>query len=180
MMKRGGWAGGTVLAAVLGIAPFAAAAGPPVAAAACGEEGTWQGLADNGFSWMNTITRGGDATHGQLDLAWVTIDPTLGGAFATAVQTTPARGVWRKVDARSARWTWMTYGLDAAGAPAYSIRASGTHLLKDCDQLNVAYVLEVFVPSQDMDTDPPVARLQGTAVEKRMALRRASYGPPTR
>jgi hypothetical protein len=180
MTKRLGRAGGTILAVLLGAAPFAAGAGPSAAGALCGEEGTWQGLADNGFSWMNTITRGGDATHGQLDLAWVTIDPTLGGAFATAVQTTPARGVWRKVDPRSARWTWMTYGLDAAGAPVYVIRASGTHRLKDCDQLAIAYVLEVFLPSQDMDTDPSVACLRGTAVEKRMALHRASCGPSTR
>ncbi len=136
----------------------------------CTEPGSWLGVADNGFKWMNIITRGQDATSGQLDLAWVIVDPTLGGAFPNAARVTPARGVWKKTSARDALWTWTSYGLDDGGTPAYVIRASGTHHMADCDHLEISYTLDVFLPSQNMATDAPIASLQGTALETRMLL----------
>ncbi|MEW6337035.1 MAG: hypothetical protein AB1625_06495 [Acidobacteriota bacterium] len=144
----------------------------------CGSEGTWLGLADNGFSWMNTITRGTGISNGQVDLAWVSVDPTLFGAFAAATSITPGRGVWRRVDRRhDIQWTWMAYGKAADGTVLYVARVSGTHAMPDCDHIAIAYVLEVFLPQQNMDTEPPVACLQGTGMETRMPLVQASCGP---
>ncbi len=139
----------------------------------CTEEGSWQGAADNGFKWMNIVTRGPDATTGQIDLAWVIVDPTLGGAFATAARVTPGRGVWKKAGSGNALWTWIAYGIDAAGGPAYAIRASGTHHMPDCEHLEIVYTLEIFLPSQNMATDSPIALLRGTALETRMPLVRS-------
>ncbi len=136
----------------------------------CTEEGAWRGAADNGFTWMNIVTRGADATAGQLDLAWVVIDPTLGGVFAVATRVTPARGVWKKDGNRDARWTWITFGLDTQGTPIYAIRASGTHHMPDCQHLEIAYALEVFLAAQDMASDTPIAVIRGTALETRIPL----------
>lgn len=136
----------------------------------CSSEGTWQGAADNGFTWTNVITRGSDARGGQLDLDWVLMDPTLGGNFATAARATSGRGVWEDDGHQHAAWTWMAHGLDASGGPVYTIRASGTHSMPDCGRLEIEYALEVFLPFQNMATDSPVAVLRGTAVETRMPL----------
>lgn len=144
----------------------------------CGSEGTWLGLADNGFSWMNTITRGTGVSNGHVDLAWVSVDPTLFGAFAAATTITPGRGVWRRVDRRhDIQWTWMAYGKAADGTVLYVARVSGTHAMPDCDHIAIVYVFEVFLPQQDMDTEPPVACMQGTGMETRMPLVQASCGP---
>ena len=140
----------------------------------CTEEGAWQGVADNGFTWMNIITRGDGATVGQLDLAWVVVDPTLGGAFANGARVTNGRGVWKKTGRHITLWTWIAYGLDATGTPAYAIRASGTHRMPECEHLDIAFTLEVFLPSQDMSTDRPIAVLRGTARETRMSLVQSS------
>jgi hypothetical protein len=160
----------TVAAALVSLGASRAPAANAQAQEPCTEEGAWQGAADNGFTWTNVITRGGDATRGQLDLAWVVVDPTLGGAFQNGARVTAARGVWKKVDGRNALWTWVAFGLDASGHPAYAMRASGTHLMTDCRHLDIIYTMAVFLPSQDMSSDTPVAVLHGTARETRMPL----------
>lgn len=148
------------------------------AVAPCGTEGTWLGLADNGFSWMNTITRGTGVSNGQVDLTWVSVDPTLFGAFAAATTITPGRGVWRRADRRhDIQWTWMAYGKAADGTVLYVARVSGTHAMPDCDHIAIAYIFEVFLPQQDMTTEPAVACLQGTGMETRMPLVQAACGP---
>ena len=167
-----------MLAVVFAVAVFSFGAGWAPAAVAqvpgrCAEEGSWQGAADNGFTWMNIITRGDDATGGQIDLAWVIVDPTLGGAFANAARVTPGRGVWEQADGCNARWTWIAYGLDATGMPAYAIKASGTHHMPDRDHLEIAYLLEIFLPSQNMAEDTPIASLRGTGLETRMSPARS-------
>jgi hypothetical protein len=176
MDKRSTWrrrGSALVMAFAVVMVPFAAGWAPVATAQVsrpCTEEGTWHGVADNGFTWMNTITRGVDATRGQLDLAWVTIDPTLGGTFANAARVTPARGVWSKVGRKDALWTWIAYASEANGTPAYAIRSSGRHHMPDCEHLDIEYALEIFLPSQDMATDPPIAVPRGTARETRMPL----------
>ena len=143
----------------------------------CGAEGTWHGVADNGFAWVNTITRGATASCGQVDLMWVGIDPTLGGAFASAARISNGRGVWRKISRQQAQWTWMAFASDAGGALVYIARVVGTHTMPSCDRIDIEYAFEVFLPWQDLAADAPVACLRGTSVETRMRMMHSMCEP---
>jgi len=136
----------------------------------CSNVGTWLGLGDTGFTWMNTITPGANATVGQLDIEWVLIDPTLFGFFPDAVRVTNATGVWEKVNRQTYMVTWMAWGFDVNGFPLYVGRLSGTDTMVGCDELDVGYVLEIFLPGQDMNTEPPIFCANGHATETRMPL----------
>lgn len=160
---------GIVLAALCAAPVFADAPGVG-GSNNCSNVGTWQGLGDTGFTWMNIITPGANATVGQLDLEWVLVDPTLFGFFPEAVRVTNAIGVWEKVNRHTYVVTWVAWGFDMNGVPVYVGRLSGTDTMLDCDHIDVDYVLEVFLPGQDMDTDPPIFCANGHASETRMPL----------
>jgi hypothetical protein len=147
-------------------------AGPGVLAASnsCTVVGTWYGAGDSGITWIGTMTPGGSATVGQLTMEWVLMDATLGGFFPSAVRVTDGMGVWQKGKKQSYAYTWVAYAFDANGALVYSARASGTRTSVNCDLWSVTYVLELWLPNQDMETDPPYFCAPGTATETRMTL----------
>jgi hypothetical protein len=136
----------------------------------CAAPGAYFGDNPFGSSWIVNITRGSSATVGQVYLEWVHFDATLGGAFPSAVRFANAVGVWQKVEGNLYEWTWVSHGFDASGTVLYTLRASGTWWFVDCDHGEEAYVVEVFLPSQDMNTDPPVSCFPGTATETRMQV----------
>jgi hypothetical protein len=136
----------------------------------CPALGAYFGTSAFGNSWIATITRGSSATVGQAYLEWVYFDATLGGAFPSAVRLANSVGVWKKVEGNLVEWTWVSHGFDASGTVLYKLRASGTWWFVDCDHAEEAYVVEVFLASQDMNTDPPVSCFPGTATETRMQV----------
>jgi len=136
----------------------------------CGREGTWFGEGDSGITWMATDTRGANATVGQFDIEWVSIDPTLGNFFPTSVRVTGAKGVWKKVTQRKYKYTWVAYGVAADNSLVVVARASGFAILAGCNRANLTYTLEFFDPAQNIWTDQPGFTATGTAVEKRMPL----------
>lgn len=137
----------------------------------CGIVGTWFGQNDSGFAWMATITPGTNATDGQFTLEWVLIDPTLGGFFPTAVRATGANGVWEKVNQFKYKYTWVAYGLSAAGQIVFVARTSGFETMAECDQLDTTYTMELFAPGQDIWSEPPsFGTFTGTGVHKRMPV----------
>ncbi|HSB07910.1 MAG TPA: hypothetical protein VLM38_00245 [Blastocatellia bacterium] len=141
----------------------------------CSRVGTWHGAGDSGTTWMATDTPGSSATVGQFALEWVSIDPTLGGFFPTVTRATNALGVWQKVNEHTYQYTWIAYGLAADGSTVYVARASGIASMADCDHVNLTYVLELFLPTQDISTEPPeFGSFCGTATETRMALVQAT------
>jgi len=120
----------------------------------CTIVGTWFGV-DGTYTWVNTTTYGSSATVGQLNYEWVKYDPTLGGLFPGTVRWTNSIGVWEKVKRHEYRFTWVCYGLDAAGAITFIGRASGTKSMTNCDHVNIAAVIECWVGEKDINTVPP-------------------------
>jgi len=163
------------LAAALAVVMF----GVPAMAASneCGRVGTWHGMGDTGFTWMAVDSPGQDATNGQITLEWVMIDPTLGGFFTDAVRVTNGLGVWKKVNQHMYQYTWIAYGLAADGSLVFTGRASGTASMVDCDHIDLTYVVEFWLPGDDISTDPPFFCAPGTAQETRMSLVQASCAP---
>ena len=140
----------------------------------CGIVGTWFGAGDSGTTWFSTYTKGSSSTVGQMNLEWILLDPTLGGFFPDAVRTTNGVGVWEKVNNHNYKYTWVAYAFDANGAIVYTTRVSGTESVVDCDHVDITYVLELWLPDQDMNTDPPFFCATGTALQTRMALTQAT------
>jgi hypothetical protein len=165
---------GIILAAFFAVAMLAGSGIVMAASKNCSVLGTWHGVSDTGARWMVTDTRGQSATVGQMVVEWVLWDPTLLGNFPTAVRTTNPMGVWEKVNGNTSKYTWIAYGLDGIGQPLYTIRASGTGSMVNCDETHLTYVTEVFLPLQDISKDTPIATFCGTGIETRMQLVQAT------
>jgi hypothetical protein len=163
--------GGIVLAVVFAVALFAGSGSVKGEGNNCSRVGTWHGVGDSGTTWTAIDTPGSNATVGQFALEWVSIDPTLGGFFPTVTRATNALGVWQKVNEHSYQYTWIAYGLAVDGTTVYVARASGIASIVDCDHANLTYVLELFLPTQDISTEQPAfGSFCGTATETRMTL----------
>jgi len=123
----------------------------------CGVVGTWTHWED--FAWVGVVSPGMNATVGQIDMEWILWDPTIGGAhplLTTAVRTTGPKGVWEKVNEREYKYTWVAYGLNAAGALVYALRAVGVGTIAGCDRFDITGRLQLFAPNQNIWTDEPV------------------------
>lgn len=164
------------LTALLAAAAVFAGSGSVVAASNnCSRVGTWHGVGDSGTTWMATDTPGSSATAGQISLEWVSLDPTFGGFFPTVSRATNAVGVWQKVNEHTYQYTWIAYGLAADGSAVFVARASGIASMADCDDVNLTYALEIFLPTQDILTEPPAfGTYCGTATETRTSLVQAT------
>jgi hypothetical protein len=135
----------------------------------CSIAGAWFGSCSIGPTWVDNFNPGLTATSGQCILEWVLVDPTLGGYFPTAVKGTPGVGVWKwNKDIHNYDFTFVNYGLDAGGQIVWVGRTSGTGELTDCDHVVFDFGLEVWMPGQDMNTDPPVACISGTGSKTRV------------
>lgn len=140
----------------------------------CSGPGAYFGSNPFGNSWIVNITRGSSATVGQVYLEWVHFDATLGGVFPSAVRLANAVGVWEKGEGNLYKWTWVSHGYDASGTILYTLRASGAWSFVDCDHAEEAYVVQLWLASQDMNTDTPIGCFPGTATETRMQVVQAA------
>jgi len=159
------------------VAVFAVAGTAQAAAKECGLVGTWFGEAAPGMKWVGSFTPGTSATTGQLNLTWVTVDPTYGAQFPAHGLTGP-QGVWQKVDQRTYKYTFFAYGTRplATGylppypgtidVPVYALRTSGEATIIDCDQVTLTYKAEFMSP----DLATTYAVFNGTGTENRMQL----------
>lgn len=136
----------------------------------CSIVGTWYGVGDSGTTWTDVATPGVSGTVGQFDMEWIALDATLGGYFPDAVRATRAGGVWRQLNVRTFQYTWIAYGLAADGSLVYTVRVNGTKAREGCNSLSLTYVLELWLPNQDVSTDPPFFCMPGTATETRMKV----------
>jgi hypothetical protein len=134
----------------------------------CTVVGTWIHSHEQN-SWLGVVTPGVNATGGQLALDWVVFDPTLEGRFP-AVRTTGPKGVWEKVNQREYKYTWVAYGLSAAGLPVYVLRASGIGTLAGCDRFDIGGWLELFVSPFDIWNGTPLLRMPLDEFAMRMPL----------
>jgi len=174
MDKRQVLRSGIVLAAIFAVAVFAGSGSVTAQSKNCSQAGTWHGVSNSGGTWMEAVTQGQSATVGQMQVEWVLWDPTLSGYFGDAIRTTNPMGVWEKVNEKTAKWTWIAYGIGANGSVVYVARASGVSTMTDCDTKLFTYVMEIFLPQQDISTDTPIAKLCGSGTETRMQLVQAT------
>ncbi len=143
----------------------------PELRASCGLHGSWLSEVDIGARFLVTYGRGGIAVEGPMTIAWIAGDPTLFGAFPTAVALTGAAGSWRKGPGRDGyRYTWIGYGVDGAGIPVYAWKGSGTGTLQGCDLIVFDYVVEIFPWPLDPLDDDPVACIAGVGSKRRVAV----------
>jgi hypothetical protein len=118
---------------------------PAVNAASCDTQGTWIGELEGGGKFLETI-HGQSKSKGTLDLEWFEYPPDFFGTFPTAVEFSQAKGVWKKVSARTYKYTMVTYALDASGNVVYSVVNSGTKkLAKDCKTASILGCFEFFL-----------------------------------
>ena len=174
MDKRQVLRGGIVLAAILAVALFAGSGSVMAQSKNCSQAGTWHGAGDSGGTWMEVVTQGQSATVGQMQVEWVLWDPGLGVGFP-AVRTTNPMGVWEKVNEKTAKWTWIAYGLGADGSVVYVVRASGVSTMTDCDTKLFTGVMELFAPGQVISAEPPAyGSVCASGTETRMQLVQAT------
>lgn len=133
----------------------------------CGITGTWIHWED--FGWLGLFTPGANATVGQMDIDWVEWNPKL-GPFQSAVRTTDPKGVWEKIDKSAYKWTWVAYGLDAAGLRVYALRASGIGTMAGCDRVDITGRLDLFLPTQNIWSDTPIATIPVSEFAIRMPI----------
>ena len=140
----------------------------------CLVQGAWMAEVDIGARFFVSYSRGADATGGPMAVEWIVGDPTLFGSFPEAVGLTQGIGMWQRVTAHTYRYTWISYGLDAAGVPVYSWKGSGTGTLQGCDMVVFDYVAEIFPVPLDPLTDDPVDCISGGGTKVRMPIDLAS------
>jgi len=133
----------------------------------CGVVGTWIHSGD--ITWLGINTPGTSATSGQVDIEWITMDPTLGVGLP-AVRTSNPKGVWEKVNQREYRTTWVAYGLGADGLPVYVLRGIGMVAMTGCDRADITALLEVFGPDQDIWRERPMFAGSVSEVTTRMPV----------
>lgn len=125
---------------------------------------------DVGARFFTQYSAGATGTGGTLTIEWISFDPTLFGNFPAAVRTTQGMGAWRQVRAATYEYTWIAYGLDSAGIPAYSIKVSGSGALQDCDAIAFDYVMEIFPAGLDPLVDDPVLCVPGVGSKHRIPV----------
>jgi len=133
----------------------------------CGVVGTWMHSGDT--IWLATNTPGTSATAGQMDIEWITLDPTLGVGLP-AVRASNPKGVWEKVNQHEYRITWVAYGLGANGLPVYVMRGIAMAAMTGCDRADLTAVLEVFGPDQDIWRERPLFAVPMSESATRMPL----------
>lgn len=117
----------------------------------CSFQGTWFGVVspeDTELTgWMVTVA-GQSSKRGTNNLEYPTFDPTLGGAFSTAVSVSTLRGAWERTSGNTFIYTMTGIAVDAGGMPVWIGKLSGHITLSgDCNSETITATLEVFLPS---------------------------------
>jgi hypothetical protein len=142
-------------------------------APACRLQGSWLTQVDIGGWFFTQYGGGANSTSGPLTIEWILFDPTLFGSFPAAVRVTQAAGGWIS-RGRGYDYTWVAYGLDAAGLPVYSIKGSGTGRFAECGEIGFDWVLEIFPWPMNPLVDSPVTCLSGHGTKQQIPVARAT------
>ncbi len=137
---------------------------------ACSVYGAWQAEVDIGARFFVTYSRGVDVNEGPMAVEWIAGDPTLFGSFPSAVRLTQGAGAWERINASTYRYTWISYGIDAAGVPVFAWKGSGIGTLQGCDMIVFDYVAEIFPMPLDPLMDEPVSCISGSGTKYRVSV----------
>jgi len=165
----------SALCAILIFALSVPAAAQSPELAGCRLQGSWVAELDvppgPPGRFFTQYAAGANATTGPLTLEWIEFDPTLGGAFASAVRATQGVGEWR-LHGQSYDYVWVAYGLDIVGNTLYTLRSSGTGTFQGCGTIVFDWVLDVEVPTPGGPL--LVSCLAGTGTKQRIPLEPAA------
>ena len=125
----------------------------------CTLEGAWLGHSPlYGLSWLSVYDADSHWT-GSFTQRFVGGDPTFMGLFPEAVSWSTAAGTWVRTGRTTFEYTYINYGLDAAGLPVYIFKDTGTvEFSGECDAFEVTNMfIAIYDPAQDpFGDDPPV------------------------
>ena len=120
----------------------------------CTIQGSWMGIQG---SVMLANYDGQSVFSGTANVELPKFDPTLGGAFPTAVKNTSARGMWERTGGNTFAFTEIGYGLDATGNVLWIAKNSGLKTLtEDCNLMTVEGTFAVFSPEANPFEDAPL------------------------
>jgi hypothetical protein len=141
---------------MLMIAALAAAPAASAADAACKLAGSWIGYLGNNASWT-AMADGISNSHGTITIAYPALDPTLFGAFPTAVRVSPLQGVWERTGGRSFAYATVGIAVDALGNSLWIGKLSGTETMQvGCDVELVTATFSVYAPNANPFEDEPL------------------------
>lgn len=137
--------------AALGAAPICFAAD-----SACKLAGAWIGYLGNDGSWT-AIADGVSNSHGSITIAFPALDPTLFGAYPTAVRISPLQGVWERTGGSTFAYTTLAIAVDAFGNSLWIGKLTGTESLQaGCDIELVTATFSVYAPNANPFEDAPL------------------------
>jgi hypothetical protein len=122
----------------------------------CSLLGGWVGYDETGAVSLFTYD-GKSESSGASDLDFPALDPTLFGAFPTAVKTTSLRGEWKRTGGKTFAYTLIVLALDDTNQTVGLAKFTGGKVLEDrCTRMVVTVQMEVYAPNMDPFSDDPL------------------------
>ena len=121
----------------------------------CNLLGSWVGYDANGAVWWTSTVDGQNASQGTANLE----TPGAVVFFPGATAVTELKGVWKRTGGNTYDWTYLGFAYDASGTTLTLGKLIGKDTIsKDCNTVYVTdVVMEVFMPTANVNTDAPIA-----------------------
>ena len=118
----------------------------------CSPLGTWFGVDPDTHvltGWMDSMT-GKSSNEGTISFEARTFDPTLNGLFPTAVPGGSDKGVWKRTDGNTFKYSFMGIAVNSNNEIVYIGKTSGTITsLADCKTQKITAVMAVYLPEDN-------------------------------
>jgi hypothetical protein len=122
----------------------------------CSLLGGWVGYNEQGAISLFTYD-GKSESSGASDVEFPALDPTLYGAFPTAVKTTSLRGEWKRTGGNTFDYTLIVLALDDTNQTVGVAKFTGDKVLEDdCTRMVVTVQMEVYSPDMNPFADDPL------------------------
>jgi len=122
----------------------------------CSLLGGWVGYDETGAISLLTYD-GKSESSGASDLEFLALDPTLYGAFPTAVKTTSLRGEWKRTGGNTFAYTLIVLALDDTNQTVGLAKFTGGKVLEeDCTRMVVTVQMEVYEPFMNPFEEDPL------------------------
>jgi hypothetical protein len=94
-------------------------------------------------------------SSGTITIAYPALDPTLFGAFPTAVRVSTLQGVWQRTGGKTFAYTTVGIAVDALGNTLWIGKLAGTETMQPgCGVELVTATFSVYAPNANPFEDP--------------------------
>ena len=122
----------------------------------CSLLGSWVGYDELGAGALVTYD-GKSESYGASDGDFPALDPTLYGAFPTAVKTTSLRGEWKRTGGNTFDYTLIVLALDDTNQTVGLAKFTGGKVLEEnCTRMTASVHMELYLPTMDPFGDAPL------------------------